>query len=64
MQISFMIMQHVKHKASALITSTHPPTAVLLPTSLPAERTEWVGLSVVHFDSRHWLFTLRMLPAV
>lgn len=39
MQIPFMIMQHVKHKASALITSTHPPTTALpLPTSLPAER--------------------------
>lgn len=43
MQIPFMIMQHVKHKASALITSTHPPTTVLLPTSLPAEKKGWVG---------------------
>lgn len=46
MQIPFMIMQHVKHKASALITSTHPPTTALpLPTSLPAQRGAggWVG---------------------
>lgn len=31
-------------KASALITSTHPPTTVLLPTSRPAEEKKgWVG---------------------
>lgn len=47
MQIPLIIMQHVKHKASALITSTHPPTTVLLPTSLPEERLGEEG--VVYF---------------
>lgn len=60
MQIPFMIMQHVKHKASALITSTHPPTTVLLPTSLPAEKKGWVGEGVIFdiFDLHHRLFIL------
>lgn len=43
MQIPFMITQHGKHKASALITSTHPPTTVFLPTSVPEVKKEWVG---------------------
>lgn len=47
MQIPFMITQHGKHKASALITSTHPPTTVFLPTSVPEVKKRVGGGGVV-----------------
>lgn len=45
-QIPFLITQHVKHKASALITSTLPPTSVLLPLPSP-QREGRVGEGLI-----------------